>query len=794
MRKLLLSLTFLVILASISEAKPVISNLTVDPTSLWLGESATISLNCIDDNENNTIIKTYLNISGPDIFISDWDMEVIQGNKYSLTIDNSYLYKTGDYEVNVYCENVAGDTETDKVTFRISNLINEINEISPDPAYLGDQLEIDVFVKKDDIKLNSGVNFTVEIGDYKKTFSQDPPPLYDGGRGWILKIDIPDSIGVYDLVVQSKYDRAQATVQDQIEIKQPLQFDLVNIDKKYLKDSENITLTFQNSYKGELFDLSKNNLKIWIDNTDCEILETSRTGSYSYVKIKVPNLSPGEYDLRIRLTYEDLDTKSTNYFVKEIKEKVNYIVTVSGDIIDADDNPVKTSIDFKNSRVNKKIYTDGEGHYSAEIPIGDYEIKLDFPGSTIILTGVDIGDFEDPIRYDEVSSGINIEGIGVVEIFVYEFALDFEEAYIEMEYDDSKIPDENRISLYRCESWNFGRRECNSEWNKISANADDIRNYVKLNTTTLSTFLVGYKKEMLVDANIEKEQYYLNDIIKILGIVEDEEQRAVSGAEIKGRIEGTNIEFKTESDDGGVFSKEFQGPNKEGIYNITLTADKSPYGKVNQTINLEVVRSKKLTLTVPSSIKVRKGENKTSEFLINNIGQTDFQNLVLSIEGIPDYYNIIDGEISELKTGEKKIVPVILQIPKGARIETYSGKARVDYDNVSLEEKFLLNILEMEENQTTGEVQGDDQKEPEFSLPSAKIVIPSFSIETILISIFGVLSVGSAAWFRRKKNIPDEERKDVKNLLLDIKREIEREHTDSKKKSNKRKEQINYAS
>jgi len=181
MKRLPIVILSLILLLNISKAIPIISNISVNPNSLWLGESANISLNCMDDL-NNTINKVYLNASGPDIFISDWNMNNLGNNNYSLEIDESYLYKTGDYQVNVYCENNLKEIGIETISFKISQLTSEISKISPDPAYLGDEIEINAFVKKDEAKLSSRINFTVKIGNYEKNFNQDPPPIYDGQR------------------------------------------------------------------------------------------------------------------------------------------------------------------------------------------------------------------------------------------------------------------------------------------------------------------------------------------------------------------------------------------------------------------------------------------------------------------------------------------------------------------------------------------------------------------------------------------------------------------------------------
>ena len=787
MKKILMLAIILIVSLSFSRAMPNISETKLNRNDLWLGESMTISLRCIDDG-NNTINSVYADVSGNGLSISGWVMEAFENNSYSLTIDGSNLYKTGDYQVDVHCKNNLDELNTEEIQFKISQLTNEINIISPNPAYLDDEINIYVFVKKDNIKLFSGVNFSVKIGNQEKEFNQH---LIYNESGWNLKMEALSSIGIYDVVVKSQYNRTQAETQKQIEIKQPLQFDLLNIDKTWIKSGDNITLTFQASYKGQAIDLSKNNLKIWVDSIECEILEISRTGSYYYVKMKIPSLSPGGYNLKVRLTYQD--------FIKEITEKVDYIVSISGEIIDAGNKVVSAIIEFKNDKLTKSTNTDGNGFYSLEIPKGTYEVNMQFPNSKAIISGVDVSQFDDPIRYDEADSEIDIQGIGVSRIFVYEFASSFSDAQIEMRYDDSRIPDEDRIAVYRCDNWNFGKRVCNGKWNDINVDVDTIRNYVKFNTTTLSTFLVGYKKNMIIDANIEKPQYYLNDLIKVLGIVEDEEQKPVGGVKIKGKIEGTSIEFTAETDSGGVFTTEFQGPNKEGTHNILITAEKLPYTKVEQKLSLEVIKSKKLALTIPNSIKIEQGKNATTEIILNNIGQTDFQDLKISIEGIPSYYNIFETEFAEIKAGDEKKIPVIFEVPEDASIQSHTGKVKIEYNDELLEDDFILTITKIEEIQNSG---SKSQKKG-FSLPSAKIVLPSFSTETLLIALFSILSIGGAIWFKKNNGTSENERGDIKNLLVNIKKEVEKEpnkirNVKTKKaiktRAKKPKKSISYAS
>ncbi|MBD3155706.1 MAG: hypothetical protein GF368_03555 [Candidatus Aenigmarchaeota archaeon] len=768
MRKFLLTLTLLTLTVGIANSTPDLSVVVEPDNNLWVGEELNISLTCLDNNPNATIESAYLNVTGPGDFFVYYDMEENSYGSYSKYIDD--FNQVGEYDVNIYCENNLTEISNEEINVKVSEFTVDIVEMNPDPAYIGDELELGIATKIDGEPHHyQGINFTVKIGNIEESFDTSVP--YRNGM-WEINIEPPESIGTHDVSVQADYDRTTAYSEGEIEVKSPLQFELVDIDKTWIKEDDNITLTFRNSFKGEPFYLTKNNLNVRIDGYNCEILETSRGGSYSYVKVDTPDLSSGTYDLRIELNYN-------NEWIGKASDKISYVVPVIGEIVNPKDKAISTTITFEKGDLKNSIGTDGKGAYSSEIPRGTYDIELDFPRSNLLLEDVEIKSFEDPIRYDEITSGFELEGIGVNAIFVYEVALDYDEAHLEMTYDDSLVSNEERITVYRCQKWNFGARVCNGDWKEVTADIDTIRNEVSIDTITLSAFLIGYKKEMIIDANIEKDNYFLEDIVKVLGIVEDENQRAIEGVKVNGEIRGTEITFTAETDSGGVFTKEFQGPSTEGKHDLILTAEKAPYDDVDQTLELEMIRSKKLTLTVPNSLELRAGDSANTEFLLNNIGQTDFYDLTITLNGIStDFYILGFTDIDKIEAGEEKRVPISFNLSNSVVEGSYPGTVRVRGEDVDLEESFTLKVQSKE----TTEVEESKSK-----FPSANIVIPNFSWETLAVSVFGVFSIGGAIWFKKKKQKPGREREDVKNILLNIKSEVEKNKKPVKvKKKNKK--------
>jgi len=764
MKRILISCSIIFLLLIIPSNAKAILLITgnVTPSNAWLGEGISLSLECSDD-QNLTIAETYVNITGPGISFPRIDLYGYD-SLYSTVIDSSSLNGRGRYDVTFNCKNNNSDFNFTSAYFIVSELISGINAVKPSPAYIGDSIEIDTIVKKDDTVLSSDVSFQVYLNGQETPIKY---PLAYGANGWMLKVDAPSSEGVYNIEVVAKYEAAQATATSTIEIKEPLQFELIDIDKLWVKPSDNITMTFRALFKGQEISLKSEYFNIQINSVNQPIQEISRSGGYSYVKIVAPQLSPGSYDMKIRFAY----MAST----KEFSRTIEYVVPINGMILDSGNKSVYTQMKFTRNGTERLITTDSSGSYSNYLPIGIYSVQLIFPSATLYLSNVIIDSFDNPIRFDHPAASINIPGIQDAGVFVFEVALSYQDAYIEMKYDDSRVSDESRINVYKCKNWNFGNRICSENWTMVNAETDSVRNFVKLNTTSLSAYVIGYRKTIRVNSASDKDVYNLKDLIKIKGLVEDDSKNPVGGAEIKVSIQNTSISASTKSDPSGIFSLEFLGPNQEGDYNILLTAEKLPYFGFNQTIPIKVVKSEGFSVAIADTIRVRQGENFTAEASLISLGQTDYSNLTISLNGVPREYYTLSKTIDRLLSGEEKKIPITFTIPEDASKTTYSATLRVESSNFIAEQTFALTITTVgESNSNTQPTGAPSFTFPIFNLPTAKIVLPAFSSEIICISLFAIASFSFAYIMKRRKN-KNIERPDIKNLLLDIRREVSRE-------------------
>ena len=123
----LLLVALFLITIPLASAAPTIENVSVQPSSLWLGEYTTISLKCFDNNY--TIEQVYADIIGPSITLPT--MYFTKSNEnYTLSIDEEYLDRTGDFDVTISCENNESNISTDSASFTVSELTGYINGIN----------------------------------------------------------------------------------------------------------------------------------------------------------------------------------------------------------------------------------------------------------------------------------------------------------------------------------------------------------------------------------------------------------------------------------------------------------------------------------------------------------------------------------------------------------------------------------------------------------------------------------------------------------------------------------------
>ena len=761
MKKFLFFSVFLYLISiPLISATPVIQNVSVQPSSLWLGESATISLNCFDNN--HTIKQVYANIVGPDVTLPTLYFSGSNGN-YTLLINKEYLDRTGQFDATISCENNNSEITYTSTSFTVSKLTGYINNIDPNPAYIGDTIEIDFIVKKDDVKLASGVNFNVTVNNQLKNLKVIP--AYDINKGWILKIDSPTISDVYNLKVTAFYNRTSVSDYNTFDVRNRIEFEIVSIDKNWIKADDNITVKLKALEKGSVIELNKNNININIGSTNAEITSISKQDNLFNVKIIAPNIPSGRYQLDAYLSHEGSSYSDS--------EPIDYIVSVEGTIVDADNKAMNVQIKFVQNTVTKlSVITDAYGHYSGSLPPDIYDLEVYFPKSALYLYGVSVSSFDDPIKYF-YSDSFDVPGIRNAGLHDYEIDLSYSSADIEMTYTEKNIINENNLITFKCSNWNSGKKICNSDWTEINSETDIIRNKVRITSSTLSAFVIGEIKGLSVDFSLDKEKYYLDDKILVKGIVKDEDRNIVINASINVYIKNTQIESKVTADENGVFSIEIPVPENEGNYDLVLKAKKLPYKDFSSEKNFEVSKSRSIYIEFPDTIKIAKGDNFTQEFSLTNNGQADLNDVKISLEGIPEnYYNIISNNV-DLNSEERKSFQIDFFVPVYADTGISSVTLKVEDGNVSEEKVFGFNIFEKSgENETataptTGLVTG--------------FVFPEINYLDLIYIIIFAAACFSIAIILKKRKVGRGNRNNIVSFLFDVKNFIGKEESQGTK-------------
>lgn len=744
-------------------ATPIIQDVSVQPSSVWLGEYSTISLNCFDDGGND-IVKVYANITGPNVTIPTMYFTKDDGNDYTLIVNKEYLDRTGNFDALLYCENSVGENNQTSTSITVSRLSGYINEINPKPAYIGDTIEISFIVKKDENRLSSNVNFNVSLND--NLVNLVVKPAYDYIRGWLLKIPTPYPADMYNLKVTAFYDRANVSDYDNIEVRNKTEFSILSIKKggqitSQMVGKDNITVNLKFLENGNIIDMNKNVVDIKIGSTDAEIkgLYKQSDGSFN-AEIVAPDISAGTYDMVAYFYHEGLTYSDSS--------TVNYVVSLSGNVVTG------SQIKFiQNNQTKLEITLDSYGDYSGFLPPGTYDVEVVFPQSRLYFYQAVINSFDDPIKY-RYSDNAAIPGIRNAGLFVYEVAFSYSSVDIEINYIERNVLNEDNLKIFKCSNWNSGKETCNSNWIEMSSEMDRIRNKARISSTSLSTFVIGEIKSLNADFNLDKNQYNIDDVIKVKGIVKDEDRTSVSNATIDVYIKNTQISSKITTDDNGIFSLDVPTPKNEGEYELILKARKQPYNSFEKSKIFELTKSKSVLIDFPDTIKIAKGGNFTQAFSLMNNGQADINNLKIYFEGIPEsYYNF--SENVSLKSEERKTFDLKFSIPFYAESGISSATLKIEGNNISQEKVFGLSVLEKNESKnetlpTTGLVTG--------------ITLPEINYLDIIYIVAFAIVCFSLAIVLKKRKIKESGKENNKVFLFNIKNIIKQDEKETKNQNN----------
>lgn len=614
---------------TVVHASPVVKNISITPSNPWVGWDVGITAECNDTSNN--IAEVYANVSGPQMSFSNIPLNYLSGETYGLSLMGNDLAGTGVYNVNVGCINDAGEESRDSGTFTVSMLTGDITKVvdilgysSDGVIYAGEYFDAYFLVKKDGSPITAGVGYSMVLNNGGKNI-QEPIP-YVIGNGHRLRATAPGNYGSYVLEITADYQGEQVTDTMQIDVMDLLTLELLSIDKSSISRIEPITINIKATERGSPIMISEQDLSIVVGPNDVGIGSISQTGSSYNVEFTPPNLSPGKYRLKVGFDHDG----KTRY----VERDLIYTIPVSGEI-SQNGKGLNVAISFDDENgVTTRFATDSNGLYAGAITPGTYDVILEHSDCKITFYDVVVDDFDDPIKYSSLGTKA-LPGINNAGLFAIETALDYSSATMEMSYYEKSVEGpESDLEVYRCSDWNGD--ECYTEWEEVDSDIDTVRNIAVVDTNSMSAYAVGTREGISIETGIDKQEYNLYETLLLEGIVTFGDNEKLPEATITAKIKGTSITKTAETNSEGIFSLDLTVPDAEGDYDIEVTVDKEPFRQVKAIESFSVVKSKGISIVIPSGIKMEVMQNKTVEFSVKNTGQLSLTGVSISIENIPD--------------------------------------------------------------------------------------------------------------------------------------------------------------
>ena len=742
MKKYLFFLLFL----STAFAKPLI-DVSISPDELWLGDEVKIRFNCSDGNYS--IQKFEVLFTNP-IMIPNSSLNIQKSSDYYFSLNLVYPY-SGKYTYQIYCESDnAGENSTlADFEFFVYNLSANIESIKPGKIYEGDEIKAFVKVKRNELEINASSDLFFKIFLDNSQIQPSTPIYYDSSKGWVLSFFSP--LGKHKLKIETSLSQKSVSAERDIEVYKSIELSFLGIDKTEVNPEDYVTLRFFAKERDYKIDNSSLSISLLLDNSSLPFnysLLDSLDGTNIELKARVTNISVGDHTISARLGYKNQTLIKDVQIIRPLK--------IEGGFISDDGFGYSGKIKFKRDSFERSFIANTSGYFSGFIPKGKYDVEMEikdypnYPGVKIILDDVDINSFEDPIRFD-VLKDVSIDGLGLGAVYLIKANLEFSKATLELAYDQKKIVNESEIIIYKCEDWNFAKRQCNVELEEIDAIVDKDKNTVKFDDSSFSVFLISYRKKLSLNLMTDKKNYNLNDIVTISGYVQDDDGNYISDAEVKIKILGSSS-YSTKTDKNGYFLLQAFSPQSEGVFKIETITSKSKFIQDIKTVEINVTKSRKLVLFLDDSYKLYEGENITIPLKIVNTGQADIPLAKINITGLPDNFMVIaKQEEREIKTGEERESPIQIFAPENSS-SSIMLEINLNYEGATSEKQILLVV---------------EKKPVQNSMPTAKIVLPNVDKE-IIYTISASLSIILVAYIL-KKNKP---KKNEDRMLKEIKNEI----------------------
>ena len=740
--------------SSAAFAAPSIGTIALTPSNeIWVGESLGISAACSDVLD---ITDVHAVITGSNGFIVPNQSMSLDSGEYKTTVESLYFASVNDFNANIYCYNNASEVTNKSTSFTVSNFTAVMTN-SPSNIFLGEQMEFNIDVEKNGADISGGVTF--EITRNGNPVSPVVTPPYDPTKGWVVYLNA-DTSGSSNYKFVAKFDRTNASASATVSVSDSINFGIESVTQTDIIENDTIELDITALDKGNLIAVTTSNIDFHINGNLAIIDSITQSENIYKIEIITPEEDPGSYSLTATLDYQgETYTDSTT---------INYLVELDGSFLNLDGNAVDGTIKFiRNGNQKLSLSTSTSGDYKGNIVPDDYDIELEFGQALITVLEADVTKFNDPIKYYHIGKD-NIDGMRVAAVHVIEVDLDYDKIEMVLGYDESAVSDEGDLKVYKCSNWNGGERTCNTNWKEIGAFIDTIRNEVDLEQDELSAFAIGTIKSLDLSFILGNQDYAIDSLIKLNGLTIDESRVPVGEVDVTLNILDAGISESVTSDENGVFSIEFVSPSTEGEYTVKLSAEKSPFKMFETESTLNVVKSTKMSIVFPDTVRINQGESKNQILRIINNGQSDLENINVNLEGIPDSYWNAPSSIS-VSSGEEVSIPIELDVPEDAEVDTKSITLTVKNDIVTRQKIFgftVEQIIVEDESEVSGGIS--------FTGLFTGIgnAIPS---TVVYLGVFAATAFSAAVVMKKRKiNESRGTNSDLSRTLMDIKSNMTR--------------------
>jgi len=702
------------------------TQVSVSPSTLWLNDNldARVDVICPLNYTYSAVYGTIRDGSGA--FINLNGFLPSQTNAFFLNIDELYIRSgQGLYTVEVFCK--VNDTTifSGSTTFEVNNL--DIDLLSPKKSdslelYIDDTLEISF-----QLRLNGQYLTSNDVGNVEAYLVESGSGVEHRLTDFVLGSDnnnilitsnIPSNLGpgMYDIKLTMDYNyngdikSAELIEGSAVYIKYPLQMEIISPDssniQKILETKDEIIILDITEKGQKIYNLTESNFDVYLKSPNekipLDINSIEFDASKERYKLNVTINAPSEltndvYNLYLTLrgvkSYRDVTDSSLEYV---------FLIPFKGTLASGI-NDLIARITFKNTDTEDTTII--KDTYNLGVIKGDYDIYLYLPEITkITLKNVHLDEpFIDLMKYYHTKSKDTIDWIKTIKIVVFEFGGAYDEAVLEIPYNDADVLDERNLVVYQCKDWNYGRKECSGDWTNIDADKNVVSNILKIATKSLGAFLIGEIDQLLLESGFDKSNSYAGELISYSGIVRNSKGDPVQEVNVSYRVIGEDIRGSVITNENGEFTISFNAPlpkagSRQKSYTIEVTANKNGYKSITKEGTFISERRLSLAASMPDVVETIIGNESTVIIKVVNDGQVDLKNMEFKVAGIKDgWYSLTPSFIESLQEGDSSEVQLKIKIPEEDCLnetceDYYFVQVRAKTDEISEDMSFTLKV------------------------------------------------------------------------------------------------------